>query len=85
MAERSKAEGRPYDVVLMDIRMPEMDGYEATQWLRQHGWEGPIVALTAYALASDREKCLAAGCSDYLSKPFTTEQLEEVLARYLTR
>jgi len=83
MAEKSLAEGRPYDVILMDIRMPEMDGYEATEWLRQHGWKGPIVALTAHAMAGDREKCLAAGCDDYLPKPFTTQQLRGALAKYL--
>ena len=61
MAEKSQAEGRPYDLILMDIQMPRMNGYEATQWLRQHGWQGPIVALTAHAMVGDREKCLARG------------------------
>jgi CheY-like chemotaxis protein len=83
MAEKSRAEGRPYDLILMDIRMPEMDGYAATQWLREHGWEGPIVALTAYAMAGDREKSLAAGCNDYVAKPLAARELRELLARYL--
>ncbi len=83
MAEKSQAEGRPYDLILMDIQMPKMNGYEATRWLRQHGWQGPIVALTAHALVGDREKCLAAGCDDYIAKPITAKGLRDVLARYL--
>ncbi len=83
MAEKSQAEGRPYDLIFMDIQMPEMNGYEATRWLRQHGWRGPIVALTAYAMVGDREKCLAAGCDDYLAKPMTSQGLREICARYI--
>lgn len=74
-----------FDAVLMDCRMPVMDGYEATRRLRlhAHGSDVPIIAVTASALKEDVELCLAAGMSDYLSKPFQLSDLAAVLDRWL--
>lgn len=66
-----------YDVILMDVQMPEMDGLEATKKIRKLWTDGPkIIAMTAYALAGDKERCLDAGMDDYISKPVTLEELE---------
>ena len=79
-------ERQPYDLVLMDLRMPEMDGLQATRIIRQR-WpdNGPkIVAVTAYALQGDQEKCIEAGMDDYISKPIKMNELAEVLRKYQT-
>ena len=72
-----------FDMVLMDIQMPHMNGYDATKRLRQAGFIKPIIAVTAHAMRGDKEKCLAAGCDDYISKPINRKQLVDVLRTYL--
>jgi len=74
---------REIDAVLMDIRMPMMDGYEATQEIKKYRKELPIIAQTAYALKGEREKSLAAGCDAYISKPIDASELRNALSIYL--
>ncbi|MGD0951247.1 MAG: response regulator [Methanotrichaceae archaeon] len=77
-------ERQDYDLVLMDVKMPVMDGITATQVIRKLRLErGPtIVAITAYALEGDREKCLEAGMDDYISKPVQLKELAAILEKY---
>ncbi|UNI19958.1 Histidine kinase [Purpureocillium takamizusanense] len=85
---RQKArEGKPYHIVLMDVQMPVLDGYEATKLLRKDSLEAVrkvlVIAMTASAIQGDREKCLAAGMNDYLAKPVRSEVLKKKLDAYV--
>ncbi|MDB5319485.1 MAG: luxQ 3 [Phycisphaerales bacterium] len=83
MASQSLAEGKPFDVILMDMQMPVMDGYTAAATLRSRDWLGPIIALTAHAMAHDRAKCIQTGCTDHVAKPIDRELLIATVAQYL--
>jgi len=73
------------DVVLMDIKMPIMDGYVATQEIRKTNKDIPIIAFTAFALDGDREKAIEAGCTDYVIKPVNKEKLINMVKFYLAK
>ena len=80
----NKATSESFDLILMDIQMPNMNGYDATKALRKQQINIPIIALTAHAMEDDEEKCLSAGCNGYLSKPVDRKQLVRKLQKYLS-
>jgi signal transduction histidine kinase/AmiR/NasT family two-component response regulator len=84
-AMESLTSGKPFDVVLMDMQMPELDGYEATQQLRAGGYTGPIVALTAHAVGPQCERCREVGCDAYATKPISRAALLGIVSEYARR
>jgi len=82
-AMQSVREAEPFDLVLLDMNMPVMDGYTAASMLREEHFPSPVIAITASAMPSDRAHCRASGCDDYISKPVKQETLRTLLARHL--
>lgn len=80
-----KIKEKSYDMVLMDIRMPKMDGLEATRRIREKDSDLPIIAVTARSFKTDEEECLAVGCNDYIAKPIAPQKLIAKINQYAVR
>ncbi len=74
---------KDYELIFMDCRMPEMDGYEATMYLRERGFTHPIIALTAGTTIEERQKCIDSGMDDILTKPYTATDIEQIMCKWL--
>ena len=85
LALAAKQAGSSFDIILMDIQMPVMDGHEATRQLRKTGYTEPIIALTANTTSENRQKCLDTGCDDFMTKPFELSTLVTIVAKHLAR
>jgi len=78
-----KALSKSFDMIFMDIKMPCMNGYEATKALRKQGVTTPIIAVSAYAMKGDEKKCIEAGCDAYIPKPIDRRELLKIIGKYL--
>ena len=85
MIAAAEASGEPFDLLVIDMQMPVLDGYEASRRLRAIDYDKPIIALTAHAMDGDREECLAAGCTDYITKPLDGPRFIKIIASHLSQ
>ena len=81
----TKALAGHYDIILMDIKMPRLNGYEATTQLRAAGYSGPIIALTAHAMLEDVKRCEEVGCNAHLAKPVARDEMLEMIFKFTRR